>query len=96
MSQTIITQEGSVVNYANIISMSVAKGELLNQQTGKNDEKVAVIGTDTTGEMVVFGTYDSFYTANSVLTEIVKWLKNNAFPLFEIPPVSGAVTADAV
>lgn len=60
MSQTIITQTGSIVNYANIISMSVEKGELLNEQTGKPNEKV-----------VVFGTYDSFYTANSVFAEVV-------------------------
>ncbi len=83
--KSIITQTGSLVNYENIISMSVEKGEILDESTGQTSEKVAVIGTDTTGETVIFGTYDSFYSANSVLSDIIKWLKNNAFLLFEIP-----------
>lgn len=85
--KSIITQTGSLVNYENIISMSVEKGEILDESTGQTSEKVAVIGTDTNGETVIFGTYDSFYSANSVLSDIIKWLKNNAFSLFEISPV---------
>lgn len=96
MSQTIVTQTGSLVNYANIISMSVEKGEILDESTGQTSEKVAVVGTDITGETLVFGAYDSFYTANSVFSEVVKWLKNNAFPLFEVPLAKEKENAHAV
>ena len=85
MLKSIITQTGSLVNYANIISMSVEKGELLDESTGQTTEKIAVIGTDTAGGTVIFGTYDSFYTANNVLSEVIRWLKNNAVSMFQIP-----------
>ena len=94
--KSIITQTGSLVNYGNIISMSVEKGEILDEATGQTTEKVAVIGTDITGETLVFGAYDSFYTANSVLAEVIKWLKNNAFSLFEIPPAKEMENAHAI
>ncbi len=96
MLKSIITQTGSLVNYANMISISIEKGELLDESTGQTSEKVAVIGTDTTGETVIFGTYDSFYSANNVLSDIIKWLKNNAFTLFEIPPAKEMENAHAV
>lgn len=70
MAKTIITQKGIAVNYNNLITIAVEKGEMLNERTGEMEDKIAVIGSDVLGEIIVLGAYDSAYAANSLLADI--------------------------
>lgn len=85
MAKTIITQNGSAVNFDNLITISVERGELPNAQTGEAEEKIAVVGADTVGEVVVLGAYDSAYAANRIMSAITDWLKNGDTATFSIP-----------
>ena len=85
MTKTIITQKGIVVNYNNLITIAVEKGEMSNERTGEMEDKIAVSGSDVLGEIIVLGAYDSAYAANSLLADITDWLKKDTIPFFEIP-----------
>lgn len=89
MAKTIITQKGIAVNYNNLITIAVEKGEMLNERTGEMEDKIAVIGSDVLGEIIVLGAYDSAYAANSLLADITDWLKKDTIPFFEIPQEGG-------
>ena len=86
MAMTIITQNGSAVNYNNLITISVERGELPNAQTGVAEEKIAVIGSDILGEVIVIGAYDSAYAANRIMNEITDWLTNSMGQSYIVPP----------
>ena len=85
MTKTIITQDFSAVNYGNLVSITVARGELTNKQTGSSENKFAVIGTDVLGEDNVLGAYDSDYAARKVMAAIVNWIEEDRKPSFTIP-----------
>lgn len=85
MERRIITQDDAVVNLNNIIRLSVERGEIADEMTGEMKDKVAVIGTDVTGEIIVIGAYDSYFAANQVMEGIVNWLKQSGEPPYEIP-----------
>ena len=55
MERRIITQDDAVVNLNNIIRLSVERGEIADEMTGEMKDKIAVIGTDVTGEIIVIG-----------------------------------------
>ena len=88
MTKTIITQEGTAVNYANLVTISVESGEMPNKQTGEAEAKVGIVGTDVQGEIILLGVYDSVYAANRMREEILDWLVDESSAMFTIPQES--------
>ncbi len=88
MTKTIITQEGTAVNYANLVTISIENGEMPNKQTGEAEAKVGIIGTDVQGEIIVLGVYDSVYAANRMKDEILDWLADEGSTMFTVPQES--------
>ena len=89
MEKTIFTQKGTAVNYDNLITIAVEKGEMPNERTGEMEDKIAVIGSDVLGEIIVLGAYDSTFAANSLMTDITDWLKEDTTPFFEVSQEGG-------
>ncbi len=85
MTKTIITQDFSAVNYGNLISISVERGDLTDKQTGKTEDKFAVVGADVAGDVNVLGAYDSDYAARKVMAGIVNWIEEDRKPMYTIP-----------
>ena len=88
ITKTIITQEGTAVNYANLVTISVESGEMPNKQTGEAEAKVGIVGTDVQGEIILLGVYDSVYAANRMREEILDWLVDESSAMFTIPQES--------
>ena len=89
MAKTIITQKGVAVNYDNLITIAVEKGEMPNERTGEMEDKIAVIGSDVLGEIIVLGAYESTYAATTLMADITDWLKSDNIPFFEVSQEGG-------
>ena len=60
MAKTIITQSGELINYSNVVSVSVDSGAKKDSQ---NNKLFSVTAVTTNGQNTIIGSYDSCYEA---------------------------------
>ena len=63
MAKTIITQSGELINYSNVVSVSVDSGAKKDSQ---NNKLFSVTAVTTNGQNTIIGSYDSCYEAHGI------------------------------
>lgn len=82
MAKSIITQNGSIVNYSNLLAVYVE---------ADTDDEDRVIGYDLLGavdnksDAIVLGSFNDENTAENAKADIIRWLQSEAFSTFEMP-----------
>lgn len=81
MAKSIITQEGNIVNYSNLLAIYVDEdrddnGNLLGYE---------LLGTDSTQTAIVLGSFADEQSAEKTKADLIRWLQGEAFSTFEMP-----------
>ena len=84
MAKSILTPEGDLVNYDNLIAVSVEVRSVGVDEEHSEDE-YCIIGTDVTNkENLLYHSTDHDKVMN-VQRDITRWLQSEAFSTFEMP-----------
>ena len=80
MAKTIITQSGNLINYSNVVSVSVDSGAKKDSQ---NNKLFSVTAVTTNGQNTIIGSYDSCYEAHKAKDKLVEWLQSEIYGVYE-------------
>ncbi|MDE6677819.1 MAG: hypothetical protein K2K02_02150 [Ruminococcus sp.] len=81
MAKSIITQEGNVVNYANIVTLSV--------EISDDGDVYGLIATDTGSSIHILGIYPSENIAVSAKNRLIDWLNSEALGVYSLAESGG-------
>lgn len=81
MAKSIITQEGNVVNYANIVTLSV--------EISDDGDVYGLIATDTGSSIHILGIYSSENIAVSAKNRLIDWLDSEALGVYSLAESGG-------
>lgn len=81
MAKSIITQEGNVVNYANIVTITV--------EISDDGDVYGLIATDTGSSIHILGTYPSENMAVSAKKRLTDWLNSEALGVYSVAENGG-------
>ena len=83
MAKSIITQDGDLVNYNNLVAISVEERAVGFDEEHSEDE-YCIIGTDTSGNQIPMGNYKTPEAAEAALKDLYEWLNREAYAVYEI------------
>lgn len=81
MAKSIITQEGHLVNYANIVAVTV--------EISDDGDVYGLIATDTGNSIYVLGTYQTENMAVMAEKRLIDWLNSEAFGVYSMAENGG-------
>ena len=81
MAKTIVTQEGNLVNYAHIITVSV--------EISDDGDVYGLIATDIVSSIHILGIYSSKNTAVSAKRRLTDWLDSEALGVYSLAENGG-------
>ena len=87
MAKTIVTQFGEFLNYANIVKIGVETNwddAEIDEENGTIKSDFEMIGTDTAGNKIPMGIYDTPDEADNALKALHDWLSTEAYAVYEI------------
>ena len=87
MAKTIVTQFGEFLNYANIVKIGVETNwddAEIDEENGTIKPDFEMIGTDTAGNKIPMGIYDTPDGADNALKALHDWLSTEAYAVYEI------------
>lgn len=87
MAKTIVTQFGEFLNYANIVKIGVETNwddAEIDEDNGTIKPDFEMIGTDTAGNKIPMGIYDTPDEADNALKALHDWLSTEAYAVYEI------------
>ncbi len=87
MAKTIVTQFGEFLNYANIVKIGVEtnwEDAEIDEENGTIKPDFEMIGTDTAGNKIPMGIYDTPDEADNALKALHDWLSTEAYAVYEI------------
>ena len=82
MAKTIVTQFGEFLNYANIVKIGVETNwddAEIDEENGTIKPDFEMIGTDTAGNKIPMGIYDTPDEADNALKALHDWLSTEAY-----------------
>ena len=87
MAKTIVTQFGEFLNYANIVKIGVETNwddAEIDEENGTIKPDFEMIGTDTAGNKIPMGIYDTPDEADNALKALHDWNSTEAYAVYEI------------
>ena len=81
MAKTIITQDGDLVNYANVVAIAVNPMSEKDEEYSP-DEAYALVAHDTTNSVIALGYYPTHEKACEAEKSLVNWLDGEAFGVY--------------
>ena len=87
MAKTIVTQFGEFLNYANIVKIGVEtnwEDAEIDEENGTIKPDFEMIGTDTAGNKIPMGIYDTPDEADNALKALHDWLSTEAYAVYKI------------
>lgn len=87
MAKTIVTQFGEFLNYANIVKIGIETNwddAEIDEENGTIKPDFEMIGTDTAGNKIPMGIYDTPDEADNALKALHDWLSTEAYAVYEI------------
>ena len=87
MAKTIVTKFGEFLNYDNLVRIGI----ITNWEDAEEDEESGTFtpdyemtGTDTAGNQIPMGIYDTPDEADNALKALHDWLSTEAYAVYEI------------
>lgn len=84
MAKSIITQDGNIVNYSNLLAVYVDE----DRDDDGNLLGFELLGSDSTKTAIVLGRFADEQSAEKTKAAMIRWLQGEAFSTFEMPPVT--------
>ncbi len=83
MAKSIITQDGIIVNYNNLLAVFV-DDELDDDENVLGYNLVGVTSMDEKNDAILLGSFDDEASAMEAKAELIGWLQSEAFSTFEM------------
>ncbi|MBP1536007.1 MAG: hypothetical protein IK999_18090 [Ruminococcus sp.] len=87
MSKTIVTQFGEFLNYDNLVKIGIAtnwEDAEIDEESGTIKPDFEMIGTDTAGNRIPMGIYETPEEAEAALKDLHDWLGTEAYAVYEV------------
>lgn len=87
MAKTIVTQFGEFLNYDNLVRIGVETNwddAEIDEANGTIKPDYEMIGTDTAGNKIPMGIYETPDEADKALKALHDWLSTEAYAVYEI------------
>lgn len=87
MAKTIVTQFGEFLNYDNLVRIGVETNwddAEIDEENGTIKPDYEMIGTDTAGNKIPMGIYETPDEADKALKALHDWLSTEAYAVYEI------------
>lgn len=95
MSKTIITQDGSAVNYDNILAVYIEENTYDGMESEMPSEEAAasyLLSADTVTDVTyVLGEYKTAEETEKAKSELIAWLQREAFGVYSMAESKGEV-----
>ena len=83
MAKTIVTQDGDLVNYANVVAVAVNDMSEEDEEYSP-DEAYALVAHDTTNSVIALGYYSTYEKAFEAEKSLINWLDGEAFGVYRL------------
>ncbi len=84
MAKTLVTLDRKLVNYANIVSISVEQGDYSGDDGEESRNVYGLIAFDVANSMHVLGVYEDRFKAVEAENNLKKWLECEAFGVYDL------------
>lgn len=84
MAKSIITQDGTIINFDKLLAVYVDE-DLDDDDNVLGYDIVGVTGTEINSHAVILGSYDDEKSAMKAKSDLIIWLQSEAFSTFEVP-----------
>jgi hypothetical protein len=87
MAKTIVTQFGEFLNYDNLVKIGVVtnwEDAEIDEESGTIKPDFEMIGTDTAGNRIPMGIYETPDEAEAALKDLHDWLNTEAYSVYEV------------
>ena len=87
MSKTIVTQFGEFLNYDNLVKIGIStnwEDAEIDEESGTIKPDFEMIGTDTSGNRIPMGIYETPEEAEAALKDLHDWLAIEAYAVYEV------------
>lgn len=84
MAKSIITQNGTIINYSKLLAVYVDE-DLDDNENVLGFELVGVTGTEKNSEGIVLGSFVDEQSAENAKDDLIRWLQSEAFSTFKMP-----------
>ena len=87
MAKTIVTQFGEFLNYDNLVKIGVVtnwEDAEIDESSGTIKPDFEMIGTDTAGNRIPMGIYETPDEAEAALKDLHDWLNTEAYSVYEV------------
>lgn len=84
MAKTLVTLDRKLVNYANVVSISVEHGDYSGDDGEEISSVYGLIAFDVTNSMHVLGVYDDRLKAVEANNKLKSWLECEAFGVYDL------------
>lgn len=84
MAKTLVTLDRKLVNYANIVSISVEPGDYLGDDGEDSRNVYGLIAFDVTNSMHILGVFNDRLKAVEAENKLKKWLEREAFGVYDL------------
>lgn len=92
MTNSIITQDGDIINYANVVRIAIFtasgmadSGEAAEDTIYLIEASTNIKAADDENSSYTLAAYDDMTKAENVMEQIIKWLENGMKSVFKMP-----------
>ena len=84
IAKSIITQDGNVVNYNNLLAIYIDE-ELDDDENIIGYNLLGVVGMNKNSDAILLGFFNDEKSAMNAKADIIRWLQSEEFSTFEMP-----------
>ncbi len=84
MAKSIITQNGTIINYSKLLAVYVDE-DIDDDENVLGFELVGVTGTEKHSQGIVLGNFADEQSAENAKADLIRWLQSEAFSTFKMP-----------
>ncbi len=84
MAKSIITQNGSVINYGKLLAIYVDE-DLDDDDNIIGYDLIGVTGAEKDSQALILGSFADEQSAENAKADLIRWLQSEAFSTFKMP-----------
>lgn len=84
MAKSIITQNGALVNYSNLLAVYVDE-DIDDDDRVLGYDLIGVASAEKNAQAIILGSFKNEKSAENAKADIIRWLRSEAFSTFDMP-----------
>lgn len=84
MAKSIITQNGTIINYSNLLAVYVDE-DLDDNDRVLGYDLIGVTGAEKNAQAIILGSFKDEKSAENAKADLIRWLQSEAFSTFKMP-----------